>query len=913
MADLTHTPYKGLRTPTVPLDDTAYTGGLGLLYGVCTGLFPYTEGGGRTPTSYNASTRLGRHCAMTFDVNASSTLANRGVYLQLWTLGDSDLTAANFHASSQKLQETTGISGNLGTANRGNPDGVWMLGTLFHADGKANMLHPGIRDPESLFVDDGGVFTDETTDAADDNDLYDVSFATLGSINDAIYVGSDQTYRAILIHRSNFSTAGTTTWEYWNGATWAAATVTAVAAGGTTFASGYLVTVPGNWATTTVNGVSRYWLRLRWTAGGATSGGWSRVWIARVATYTHLAPAAYHVSDDPGTQTPDVIPWGIDAWWPIGIGFTNAGVGALENLDGLNDTAPGAAISTIDRLRVVYYDSVRDIESPWYETAMPTNGVVTTFSLIGTLQANVDTVRVYGRAGAAGGTNLWYRMYLGAANSRNTEATATHGATITVRGVSSTTDPMTDQAAGPHHATDGDMDNVGGPTTVTTLRRRVWAAGATQTNSEDARGFANTVKASAIGKPHQFPAAYHYPVDPDDGDEIVAIEAVDDALLIWKHWSIHLLTGEPGSGTVQVRRVIGGIGLAAKRARKVVGNLCYFLAQDGLRVIDGAGTLQPMPDSEDVAPMFAALTTDAIHQACLEYLPSTRCLYLAVPGLQGQFSDSAPADPDAVIDINDGMFVYHLPTGQWAVWGGVYAASLAAVPNSSQSLELWVGDYWGMVWRFTEDTLEGAGSTPTGYTISGTVTAATSNTLDDSAATWPLGSTDRRLLHNWVWITSGTGAGQVRKIVGTRGSTPRLSVAPNWDATPGVGATYRIGNLYAAIESGDLDLSDPAVEKALDKALIYLENVPDTDNTLDVALATGEVNDFAAPSYNDGVTRFEYGGAGADSTKRPVVVSLPAVAALTQRVRVACRIADTRPRIRAMTLEGRALGRPYGG
>jgi len=140
MADLSHNPFALWDPPAVPYNDVAFTGGNGNVYGVVTGLFPYVEGGGRGSTSWGATTRKGRHCVMVFDVEDSVGTTAHGAWMELYTIGNSDLTAGAFHASGQKTQEATGLSTELATANQGLPDGEWSYGTLFHADGKANAL-----------------------------------------------------------------------------------------------------------------------------------------------------------------------------------------------------------------------------------------------------------------------------------------------------------------------------------------------------------------------------------------------------------------------------------------------------------------------------------------------------------------------------------------------------------------------------------------------------------------------------------------------------------------------------------------------------------------------------------------------------------------------------------------------------
>lgn len=117
-------------------------------------------------------------------------------------------------------------------------------------------------DVSAAIADDGGVFTDETTDAndpgANDVALLPASPAT----NDAFYIGSSVRFDRISI---DLTTVGvgtwTITWEFWNGSSWS--TITDID-GNTThttgigaFKTGELQTfafdAPSSWATTTIN------------------------------------------------------------------------------------------------------------------------------------------------------------------------------------------------------------------------------------------------------------------------------------------------------------------------------------------------------------------------------------------------------------------------------------------------------------------------------------------------------------------------------------------------------------------------------------------------------------------------------------------------------------------------------------
>lgn len=132
-----------------------------------------------------------------------------------------------------------------------------------------------LQDIQSAQADDGGVFTDETTDA-NSAATADVTLSpATPAINDAFYVGMAEPFDLIEFVISTAAVGGTAAWEYFNGTSFV--TLNNIVDDTTGFTAGtglFDVTfdVPDDWATTTVNSIAGlYWVRWRETAGG-TSG-----------------------------------------------------------------------------------------------------------------------------------------------------------------------------------------------------------------------------------------------------------------------------------------------------------------------------------------------------------------------------------------------------------------------------------------------------------------------------------------------------------------------------------------------------------------------------------------------------------------------------------------------------------------
>ena len=126
-----------------------------------------------------------------------------------------------------------------------------------------------------IYKDDGGSFSSNLISASLPYNLFPNSPAT----NDALYIGSDTSltdsgpfFNLVF----NIGTAGDSSWvivgEYWNGSSWQSGIPLHNETNAFEIAGIGLASWAGisNWATTSVNGVTGYWIRFRVTTAGST-------------------------------------------------------------------------------------------------------------------------------------------------------------------------------------------------------------------------------------------------------------------------------------------------------------------------------------------------------------------------------------------------------------------------------------------------------------------------------------------------------------------------------------------------------------------------------------------------------------------------------------------------------------------
>jgi hypothetical protein len=97
----------------------------------------------------------------------------------------------------------------------------------------------------------------------------DIPLPPISTVNDALYLGDTTPFHRLSVLLSTPGVyTGTLIWEYWNGAWTAIPGITDGTSGFKAAAGQYDVywAAPADWATTTVNGVTQYWIRARCSA-----------------------------------------------------------------------------------------------------------------------------------------------------------------------------------------------------------------------------------------------------------------------------------------------------------------------------------------------------------------------------------------------------------------------------------------------------------------------------------------------------------------------------------------------------------------------------------------------------------------------------------------------------------------------
>ena len=150
---------------------------------------------------------------------------------------------------------------------------IWTCGIRYSyaidADGWCEFSY---QSADAAYLDDGGSFTDYTTEFnnSDPNDC--PLMPATEAIGDAFYMGCDYKFDTITFNIGQAGVGTAITWEYWNGSAWTALSVADTTSGYTVAGVGDVTfTIPGSWAKTTVNGYNAYYVRSRVSTASFTT------------------------------------------------------------------------------------------------------------------------------------------------------------------------------------------------------------------------------------------------------------------------------------------------------------------------------------------------------------------------------------------------------------------------------------------------------------------------------------------------------------------------------------------------------------------------------------------------------------------------------------------------------------------
>lgn len=312
------------------------------------------------------------------------------------------------------------------------------------------------------------------------------------------------------------------------------------------------------------------------------------------------------------------------------------------------------------------------------------------------------------------------------------------------------------------------------------------------------------------------------PVNPDDGDSIVALRSYKGRLLIFKRFSVWAITGtDPNSWDVEL--VSASFGCASMQSIVEADGILFWWtnSNQGLAAYAGDGApvalgQQFLADSVNDT----ALAQPALDIVCGAVDEVNSTILMAVPGY-GETRNTR------IIPFN-----YKLKRFHAEYWNPLDVNALWVVETSTATKAVYIGGYSGQAFSWWSSTNDGV---PSG-TSSGTVTSAGNTTLTDSTASFL--TTGGALKDRYVYaLNSDRTTIQRRRI--TSNTATELTVSAAWDTNPNATYTYVIGGIDFQLDTPWMNNPSVFIKKRFE--FFFAEaSTDDTTVTLDIDLFTSK-------------------------------------------------------------------------
>lgn len=293
--------------------------------------------------------------------------------------------------------------------------------------------------------------------------------------------------------------------------------------------------------------------------------------------------------------------------------------------------------------------------------------------------------------------------------------------------------------------------------------------------------------------PEYFPPENQLMIGREDGGRLMSGTVYMDELLVASEANLYRVhrTGSTVAPYGYVR-TDSPVGCPAPRSMVAANGAVYFFSGEHFWIYRGGSTARMDHDLGDLP--------ESIQRAKANYVRGVRFrdrIFWAVP-------------VESAGDYLDQIWVYDPVRGFWDLpWTGIRVLDMAAVLTEEGEEQLWIEGPAGSGYtlnRLDDDaTTDGVGTAD----YSGTVAAATTNTLACAAGTFPV--TGAKLAGLRAEIVSGTGLGQVRSI--TDNTAYVLTLDAPWGVIPDSTSAFTIGAITAEGESGHLHMGRPHDEK----------------------------------------------------------------------------------------------------
>lgn len=288
---------------------------------------------------------------------------------------------------------------------------------------------------------------------------------------------------------------------------------------------------------------------------------------------------------------------------------------------------------------------------------------------------------------------------------------------------------------------------------------------------------------SEIEKPESFNITNDYePINPDDGDEIVALTSAHDVLMVFKRTGTFKIVGsDPNSW--EIEEISPRVGAVNQQSIVTHGATYWWDRQQG--PVAWAGEGKPVPIG--VPLIGPTIDPELLNKERLQFIvaavddaPSRQRILWALPEL-GETRNTM-------------ILPFNVMLGVWESdgWDPFDVASMAVANDSVGTPWVFIGGYSGRLFQWEDATNDGV---PEAAVNTGTVASATSTTitcLDEEGAS-PAWVVDE-LKELYAYAISSDGLDVQRRRI-TANTADTITVSPAWGSDPNDTFTFVVGGI----------------------------------------------------------------------------------------------------------------------
>lgn len=422
--------------------------------------------------------------------------------------------------------------------------------------------------------------------------------------------------------------------------------------------------------------------------------------------------------------------------------------------------------------------------------------------------AQVDYVRVYIRSRTRGAN--FYRAVAGATPA----AHATHGgyASTTLAAVLDITDAQFAAFTTLAPAANANQPPPSGAQSPTWHDSRMFV--------HDERGLYWT----DIESPEGFNLVDSFePINPDDGDPLVALASIDEGLLTLKRNSTWLLDGNDPNSWIP-RRLSTSLGAVNQQSVAVTDNGTYWWDKD-----KGPARLRGgKPEAFGLPRIGPSLTATRFNQSLLHLITAVEDTSPARQRLMYAVPEAGSTRPSLILPYNLALEVWESDG-----WNPFDVASMARARNTTGDETVFIGGYTGRLFEWWSGMTDGV---TTGQKPEGLVTAAAATTLTGVLAggvASPAWTVDA---HKGLYVYAISANDEVQRRLITANTANTLTVSVAWSTNPN--STYRfiIGGIDFQFDTPWMTAEAPFHKKRFEFLFVQLGESTDAIVRADIEL-----------------------------------------------------------------------------